>query len=131
DLETAEQSLAKGGVVILDDCFNGGWPGVVSGAVRFLDTSPSICPFAIGANKTLFAAREYCPVYTEALMVAPAKVTTHDFLGHEVVCLDYETSPSVIRRLRKTEWWKRVKDTKQGQRLKRFYTRLQTLRHRT
>jgi hypothetical protein len=131
DLETAQQSLAKGGVVILDDCFNGGWPGVVSGALRFLDTMPSICPFAIGANKTLFATREYCPVYSAALNVASAKITTHDFLGHEVLCLDYETSPGVILWLRQTDWWKHVKDTRQGQRLKRFYTKLLTLRRRT
>jgi hypothetical protein len=128
DLETAQDSLSTGGVVILDDCFNGGWPGVISGTLRFLDATPTIHPFAIGANKTLFAAPKFCAKYREALSSASAEITTHYFLGHEVTCLDYETYTSVILRLRQSAWWQHTKNTRMGAQLKRTFAKVQSMR---
>lgn len=128
DLETAQDSLSMGGVVILDDCFNGGWPGVASGALRFLATSPAIRPFAIGANKTLFAAPDFCSRYREALSSSWAKIVTHEFLGHKVSCLDYEAYMNVVLRLRQTEWWQHIKNTETGAWLRRSYTKVQSMR---
>jgi hypothetical protein len=128
DLETAQDSLSKGGVVILDDCFNGGWPGVVSGTLRFLDAAPAIRPFAIGANKTLFAAPDFCALYREALSSSLAKITTHDFLGHKVTCLDYEAHVGAILWLRHTAWWQHIKNTGMGAWLTRTYAKVQSLR---
>lgn len=89
DLVVAEAALAPGGVIILDDCFNQAWPGVVSGVLRFYRSEDrSVRPFAIGANKVLFAHHEWADGYREALTRVRARVTHSEFLGMPVACLD-------------------------------------------
>jgi Methyltransferase domain len=92
DMRLAEASLAEGGVVIADDVFNGEWPDVAVGTLRYLDQGGKLAPFAIGFNKTLFAAPEYCNKYRDVVQVLFDRrmlvdVLTSVYNGHDVVVL--------------------------------------------
>jgi hypothetical protein len=67
DLRTAEQSLAAGGIVAVDDVFNAEWPGVSVGTLRYLDAGGVLVPFAIGFNKVYFTDEAHAPRFREAI----------------------------------------------------------------
>jgi predicted O-methyltransferase YrrM len=57
DLLLCSTILMPGGLLVLDDYFNAGFPGVSEGAIRFaLDHPDRLTPLAIGFNKVLFQA---------------------------------------------------------------------------
>ena len=70
----------QGGIVMVDDYFAEGWPGVSEGVHAFMlkqrptsrergtATVPTIVPFFVGFNKVLFAADELSGTYQDALM---------------------------------------------------------------
>jgi Methyltransferase domain len=92
DMRLAEASLAEGGVVIADDVFNGEWPDVAVGTLRYLDQGGQLAPFAIGFNKTLFAAPEYCSKYRGVVQALFDRrmlvdVLTSVYNSHDVVVL--------------------------------------------
>jgi hypothetical protein len=55
DLELCWQITLPGGLIVLDDYFHPGFPGVSEGAIRFmLDHSEALIPLWVGFNKVLF-----------------------------------------------------------------------------
>lgn len=89
DLSISEGALANGGVIILDDCFNESWPGVVDGVTRFFSSPRSIVPFGIGAGKTFFCHQAFAPRYATALRAIDPKAVTREFLGSRVTCFTF------------------------------------------
>jgi len=89
DLYVSEGALANGGVIILDDCFNEAWPGVVDGVKQHFSSPASIVPFGIGAGKTFFCHRSFAQRYAAALQAMSSKAVTRDFLGARVVCFSF------------------------------------------
>jgi hypothetical protein len=67
DMQTAEQTLAPGGIVVGDDVFNAEWPGVSVGTLRYLDGDGALVPFAIGFNKVYFTDEAHTAPYREAI----------------------------------------------------------------
>lgn len=67
DLKLAEETLAPHGIISIDDIMNLEWPGVVTGAVRFLDQSKNLRPVAFIPNKLLCAFEPYVDLYREAI----------------------------------------------------------------
>lgn len=63
DLLLAEQSLASGGVIILDDFENPDWPGVKQGVERFLGRVSTMVPFAVAYNKLYFTTTSHVAKY--------------------------------------------------------------------
>jgi len=63
DIINATGSLAKGGIIIIDDYFNYSWAGVSNGTAKFLLSHPEIKPFFIGYNKVLLTQREFADEY--------------------------------------------------------------------
>jgi hypothetical protein len=73
-------SHVQGGIVMVDDYFAEGWPGVSEGVHAFMlhqrasdasqavSATPQIMPFFVGFNKVLFAAEEFAGSYQDALM---------------------------------------------------------------
>jgi hypothetical protein len=53
DLHLAEQSIATGGIVALDDILHQGWTGVISGYVRYRQEGGKLRAFALVPNKLL------------------------------------------------------------------------------
>jgi len=53
DLHLANRLVSNEGVVILDDFFHWHWPEVTEGAGRFLDSNPTLVPFAMGYKKVV------------------------------------------------------------------------------
>lgn len=51
DLRIVEKVLIDGGIVILDDILNPGWPGVISGLFKYLSNGGGLIPFATSSNK--------------------------------------------------------------------------------
>lgn len=68
DLYLAEKTLARGGVVALDDYCRAAWPDVSTGyAVWQENTETDIVPFAIGSNKLFLCRKDFSLFYREAL----------------------------------------------------------------
>lgn len=102
DLYVSEGALANGGVIILDDCFNDSWPGVVEGVHQYFSSPRSIVPFGIGANKTFFCHMPFAQEYAAVLRALDSRALMRDFLGSPVVCFAYRR-PSTFG-----EWVRRV-----------------------
>jgi hypothetical protein len=110
DLATAEESLAPGGVIILDDCFNEMWPGVSEGVYRYFHEPRGILPFATGGNKVLFCAPNAIPFYVDSLRAIASRTREHEFLGARVLCCDLAPLP-FTERVGKNSRWRAVKDS--------------------
>jgi hypothetical protein len=65
DLALAENVLASGGVVIVDDFYNPHWPGVTEGVVRYLlsDRLGVLVPFAYGDNKLYLTREDHAAIF--------------------------------------------------------------------
>jgi hypothetical protein len=109
DLGTAETALTRGGIIILDDCFNEMWPGVSEGVNRYFSEPRSIAPFAIGGNKALFCHPEFSEIYASASMSGAPTVVRHEFLGSPVLCGDFAPLP-LTQQIGKMPLWKAIKD---------------------
>jgi hypothetical protein len=123
DLAVAEGALAEGGVVILDDCFNEMWPGVVDGVHRFLSTPRSILPFAIGGNKTLFCHPKFAERYAAALGTVAPRTFNREFMGAKVLCLDFALP--LRDRLAHSPAWKAIKNYPPFRIARRIYWAMQ------
>ncbi len=120
DLATAENSLAPGGIVILDDCFNESWPDVAVGTVRYFSRPRSIVPFAIGGNKVMFCQPAYAEKYRMALSDLTSRMITRTFLDCEVLCLNFKAL-NFVERVSKQAWWRLARNTTPLRMLRRFY----------
>ena len=61
DMRLAEEVLAPGGVVMVDDITNAGWPGVIEGVARYF-LNQSCCklfPFMMAYNKLWLTTHDY------------------------------------------------------------------------
>jgi hypothetical protein len=127
DLLTAQASIVPEGVIILDDCFNDGWPGVVSGVASYMALPESeLVPFATGANKTLFCRPEFVSTYTKALKALPARQADGHFFGRAITSLDFNKA-SVYLWFRQTKFWKTIKDTAAGERARQAYDKVSSM----
>lgn len=66
DLQIADASLAPHGIALLDDVFNPGWPGVISGLFAFLAEGPDLVPFAIFPNKIFLCRAPFVEFYRKS-----------------------------------------------------------------
>lgn len=121
DLRLAEAVSTPHGIVVLDDFFNQPWPGVASGAARYLlDPATALRPFAILPNKLLLARPDWHRRYAEALAAAfPRRLDkTAVMFGSEVLLLG--TREPGLRRLIAyspfAETARRLRDRLQGRR---------------
>lgn len=93
DLAVAAQALCEAGVIVLDDYFNEGWPGVADGTNRFFASQqfPELVPFAIGQNKLLISRRGYAERYCEYLVSAfgDVRVRQSTLFGEPVRYFDF------------------------------------------
>jgi hypothetical protein len=87
DLNLATRLISNEGVVILDDILNPHWLGVLSGATAFLNSTPTLVPFAVGQNKLLFSKISYYKYYFDLFSGSNLKTKEVDFLGHRLVAL--------------------------------------------
>lgn len=85
DLKLAERLIQNEGVVILDDILNYHWLGVIEGVGRFLDTCPTLVPFAIGHNKLYLCKLSYQRFYTQLFSQTPLASKSVRFYGHAIV----------------------------------------------
>lgn len=90
DLRLAEELVVPGGIVIVDDILNGGWPGVFEGVARYflLSAERRLFPLMIGGNKlwltTYDAHAEYLAHFAEDQTLLPPRRITN-FFGVDVV----------------------------------------------
>lgn len=88
DLHLAAQTVAPGGIVILDDFENTAWPGVRQGAGGFLGKGATLRPFALAYNKLYFTTAdyfdEYCSVVKEIAMRSTEQTTYERVSGFDV-----------------------------------------------
>lgn len=89
DLATSEGALMEGGIIVLDDCFNEMWPGVVDGVHQYFSQSRTIVPFGVGANKTLFCHRPFVRQYADVLRRLDRRSIEQEFLGEPVVYFNF------------------------------------------
>jgi Methyltransferase domain len=93
DLQLADALVRPGGVVLLDDIHNGGWPGVIEGLSRYLLLSPMrrLYPFMICFNKVWMTTTDYHERFLkyalsdEIMIGAGQKKRVSEFFGRSVV----------------------------------------------
>jgi len=112
DLRIASQLICEGGVIILDDCFNGLFPAVSEGTNQFFlyENHRNIVPFAIGtatANKLFLTSRNYADKYIEYLLEHDIENVGYsrqpEFFGHRVISFEFKL-PSLRSLI-----WKKIK----------------------
>ena len=84
DLKIAEEYVADGGVVILDDINHPHWMGVMDGLVEYLRTNPTLVPFAIGHNKLFLCKYPYHQRYLETAQKSSSATKLVEFMGHKL-----------------------------------------------
>ena len=68
DLRLAEKTLAKDGVIALDDYCRAEWPDVTAGYALWREkTESDIIPFAVGSNKLFLCRKGFAAAYRAAL----------------------------------------------------------------
>ncbi len=92
DMNLAAESLVSGGVVIADDVFNGDWPGVAIGTLRYIAQPGTLVPFAIAFNKVFFCSPGFAAEYRRCLQAhsegRPMEMTKlSEYAGHEVLII--------------------------------------------
>jgi hypothetical protein len=93
DLGLADSLISSGGVVILDDILNGGWPGVMDGLARYLLLSPKrrLFPFMIANNKVWLTTPDHHERYithalSDSIRLLPGQSKrVSEFFGSKVV----------------------------------------------
>ncbi len=96
DLKLAAQSLLPPGVIVLDDPFQPGWPGVTEALIRFLDENSNYCAVAVGYNKLLLANRKHAPIYADVLRSEGARQLHNIGPPYEIKELPFHGDPLII-----------------------------------
>ena len=87
DLNLAQDCLADGGIVILDDYFNSRWPDVSVGVNRFLSRG-ALRPFAITPNKLFLTdTSEAADTYRMTIERLDGHIATMEMAGSRVAIL--------------------------------------------
>jgi hypothetical protein len=69
DLRLAQQILAPGGIVAVDDIPNFSCPGVTEAVMRHsLDASCALAPFLVVGNKLFLTQMDYCEFYRQEIL---------------------------------------------------------------
>ncbi len=87
DLRLADRVLMDRGIVALDDVFNAGWPGVMTGFARYMGAEGrGLVPFAIVPGKVLLARPPAAAGFAAHLRERFGRylLRSHDFFGREV-----------------------------------------------
>ncbi|MFM8855896.1 MAG: class I SAM-dependent methyltransferase, partial [Actinomycetota bacterium] len=92
DMNLAAACLVSGGVLIADDVFNGDWPGVATGTLRYMAQPDALVPFAIGFNKVFFSRPECAADYRACVQAhfrrRPLEMTKlSEYAGCEVLVI--------------------------------------------
>jgi hypothetical protein len=98
DLQIANECISNEGIVILDDIMNPWWSGVIEGFVKFLQSSPTLVPVAMGHNKLYLSKISYQKYYTETFenlqLNGPKSYT--NFFGHKILTFAYHSFVLVL-----------------------------------
>lgn len=87
DLIISQEIISNQGVVILDDILNYHWVGVIEGALKYLNASPTLVPFAIGMNKLFLCKLSFHEFYLSAFLKSKLATKKVKLVGHELVAL--------------------------------------------
>jgi hypothetical protein len=94
DLSLADALIQPGGIVLVDDITNSGWPGVMDGVARYLLLSERrrLFPFGIGRNKLWLTTPDYHDHYLKLALSddanpvqPPYEKRVSEFFGTKVV----------------------------------------------
>lgn len=90
DLRKTQDVLIKGGIVIVDDFFHSGFPGVNEACNAYLESRPpgSLAPAAMGRNKLILTTPEWAEALVAHLAAWQHGARHVAFHGHDVLCLD-------------------------------------------
>jgi hypothetical protein len=89
DLRLAEQTLAPGGIIAVDDFFNMIWADVSFATYDFLKSQDKIVPFAITPAKLYLTTADWAQKYSAALgsRTDLGEASTVPILGREILAL--------------------------------------------
>ena len=79
DLALFAKLLVPGGVIMVDDYYVDGWPGVSEGVARYFlkETSVPVAPFVMGFGKLLLTTKSHQSAHLEAFQrISPLNVRT-------------------------------------------------------
>jgi len=98
DLFLAENTIADGGVIALDDFLRSEWPDVSLGYFSWLnETNSNIVPFAIGFNKLYLCEKSYADTYIKLLETSTFlkffKAKNYSFLGNNIPIFNHYLLP--------------------------------------
>ena len=128
DIAIAADSLAEGGVIVMDDYFSREFPGVSEGITRFLIGHPGLLvPFALGDMRMFLCRPEWAARWRAVLMGCPVAgnhVRSAAMFGGEV---DIYTTPRMLfDRVRRLSIVKKLRDNPAFERFKPLVRRVLT-----
>jgi hypothetical protein len=87
DLKIANEVITNEGVVIVDDILHPCWLTVLEGVLAFLNTKPTLVPFAICRNKLYMCKITYHKFYVEHMMKFSHRDNSapKTFFGYDIV----------------------------------------------
>ena len=117
DLALAHATVCDGGVVMVHDYFQEGWPEVSEGVCRFMARQPGLYPIAIGGNKVFFTnSREAARAYRDGLAQVFAVLVRRSIMFGEPVLV---LMPLTLKRqVARTRVWQAVRDWPVGRMLR-------------
>lgn len=103
DMAITDDCIADHGVIVIDDVFNGSWPSVASGYVRYLLDAPGTVPFAISPNKVYACRPEFVSIYSAHLRSAMGQMYTRSdcFMGFPVDIYGWNSKITLAMRIRR------------------------------
>ena len=130
DLRIAADAVADDGIVILDDVFHQGFPGVVSGLFAFMAERPdALFPVCIGGGKLFLAKSEPNAQRLQVALGMPrcqknglGQMRIRRFCGRDVLVVrPVPAKQSVRQTVTQTEAWGRIRKTSAGIALRRAF----------
>ena len=123
DLSVAAASLCSGGVIVIDDVFDEGWPGVSEGTCKFLAANKQLLPFAVFDDKAAFTnTEEMHDIYFNKLkqLTPEFLMKESEYFGKKVIVLYESPHKGLVNQLRRTQLWQSIKNNPHGNSIRRL-----------
>jgi hypothetical protein len=120
----ANEVTCEGGIIIVDDYFDSGFPAVSEATINFINQNDSLIPFLIIDEKVFFTnSKEYAQQYYEYIdNFQPDYIINRRKLFGVNVCIANESPNKLINYSRQNILWQKIKNTTLGNLIRKQFS---------